>query len=302
MYAQLKLDYSAAEMVIDFFRNPDENKIVEIAQHPAYELVFEHSRRFSSTPLDSHMLTSALKGKSNAFNFSKIDERLPELTEIIGYLKKNEQKMRDEFAPLSLFYLPEDYRPEATVYFVIGGYNGVVLGDGVAMNIDWAQFRGEPREILFYLPHELFHIGFSHYQQVPDIFSVHTEGELKKLVMSFTMNEGLATLVPYRKRLSLDATADDDYSVLTDDCSLRKMVKQFKAMMAMFHEKSGNNSVTDEFLGTILGQCSGDRLFYTVGCYMGLCIENKYGRGKIIELIRKTPEDFFMVFRDAERE
>ena len=300
MYAQVKFDYSASELVIDYFSNPNTNKIAKIVSHPAYKLVFEHSSHFSSTPLNENMLVLSLKEKSTAFDFENINERLPRLKYIVDYLKDNEQKMNGEFAPLSQLYLPEDYTPRVTVYFIIGGYNGIALNDQVAMNIDWEQFRNDPQEILLYLPHELFHIGFAHYHPLPDISKVKSKEDLRKVVMRITMDEGLATLVPYQKRIALNALADYDYSVLSDTLSLSKKVKQFMTVMQMI-SKNNNSPVTGKLLGEVLGQCSGDRLFYGVGCYMGLKIEQKYGRKKLIELIRHSPEDFFEVFRSTKK-
>ena len=300
MYTQVKFDYSAAEIVIDYFSNPDTNKITEIVNHPAYKLVYEHSKRFSSNPLDENMLALSLNGESISFNFLNINEQLSKLKEVVSYLKSNEQKMREEFAPLSLLYLPEDYEPNATVYFIIGGYNGIALNDQVAMNIYWEQFLKDPQEILLYLPHELFHIGFAHYQQLPDISAVKTKEDLKNLVMRITMDEGLATLVPYKRRIALNALSDYDYSVLTDNLPVSKKVKQFENLMQMLN-KDNNNPVDDKLLGKVLGQCSGDRLFYIVGCYMGLRIEQKYGMGKLIELIKHSPEEFFEVFESTKK-
>jgi hypothetical protein len=301
MYTQVKFDYSASELVIDYFSNPNTNKIAKIVSHPAYKLVFEHSSHFSSTPLDGNMLVLSLKRKSTAFDFGNINERLPRLKYIVDYLKDNEQKMKEEFAPLSQFYLPEDYTPRVTtVYFIIGGFNGIALNDQVAMNIDWRQFRNDPQEILLYLPHELFHIGFAHYHPLPNISKVKSKEDLRKVVARITMDEGLATLVPYQKRIALNALADYDYSILSDSLSLSKKVEQFITVMEMI-SKNNNIPVTSKLLGEVLGQCSGDRLFYSVGCYMGLKIEQKYGREKLIELIRHSPENFFEVFQNTKK-
>ncbi|MCK4352299.1 hypothetical protein KAW65_02710 [candidate division WOR-3 bacterium] len=298
---QINYDFSAVELVIDYFLKRNNNKINEIVNHPAYKLVFEHSKRFSSTALNKDMLVLSLKGKSTAFGFSNINERLSILKEMVNYLKNNEQKIKEEFIPLALFYLPRDYKPEVTVYFIIGGYNGIALNDEVAINIDWEQFRSAPQEIFLYLPHELFHIGFAHYQQVPDISIVKTKEDLRKLVMSFTMNEGLATLVTYQKRIDLNALSDYDYSILINSLLLTKKVKQFMSLIQILG-RNISDFVTNKLLAEVLGQCSGDRLFYVVGCYMGLKIEQNYGREKLIELIKHSPEKFFEVFKNVDRQ
>lgn len=300
MYSQIKFDYSAIEIVVDYFSNPDINKISGIVSHPAYKLVYKHSKLFSSNPINENILILSINGKSNFFNFLNINDKLSKLRETVNYLRNNEQKMREEFSSLSLLYLPKDYKPNATVYFIIGGYNGIALNDQVAINIYWEQFLKDPQEILLYLPHELFHIGFAHYQQLPDISAVKTKEDLKNVVMRITIDEGLATLVPYKKRIALNALQDYDYSILTDNSLLSKKVDQFENLMQLFN-KENNNPVDDKLIGEVLGECSGDRLFYIVGCYMGLTIEKKYGRGKLIELIKHNPKDFFEVFNSTQK-
>ncbi len=299
MSANIEYDYSAAEMVLQFYENRNNNLANEIAAHPAYKLVYEHSKRFSSTPLDKDKLIESLEGKSNNFIFTNTKKRSEILMEIISYLKNNEPAMQDEFAPLAANYLPVGYSPDVTVWFTIGGFNGIALNNQVAMNIDYKRSRSNPQEILLYLPHELFHIGFAHYQQIPDIFSVRTQRDLLKLVMSFTMNEGLATLVPYEKRISLGAMDDYDYSILSNNRLLIEKVEQFKTIILSLSQFP-EIPVIGVLVNDILSQCSGDRLFYIVGCHMGMQIEQNLGRKKLIELIKQPPEKFFETFESIE--
>lgn len=294
--AKIEFDYSASELIIDYFSKPDMNKAAKIVGHPAYKLVFKHSKQFSSIPLNENLLLSSLNEKSMAFDFTNIVERLPKLISVIDFLKSNEQKMKKEFAPLSQIYLPEDYVPQVKIYFIIGGFNGIALNNQVAMNIDWEQFRNDFQEILLYLPHELFHIGFAHYHQLPDMSTVKTKEDLKKLIIRITMDEGLATLVPYKKRIALNALMDYDYSILSDSLLLLKKVRQFKNIMQMLNKE--NNDITNKLLGEVLGQCSGDRLFYIVGCYIGLKIEQKYGKKIFVQLIKQLPEKFFEIIEE----
>lgn len=294
-FTQITFDYSGAELVIEYFFNDKSENIIKIINHPGYLHVFEHSKKFSSSPLDQKLLESSLLGQSNAFNYTGIAERLETLKQIITYLKANEQLMKEEFGELPLKYLPGDHKQKVEVFFIVGGYNGIAMDGKVAINIDWQQFRNDKQEILLYLSHELFHIGFEQYQTAPDVFSIKTVNDLKYLVMYFTMNEGLATLVPYQYRTFINALKDYDYTVLMDSTLLAQKLQQFNKLM---EELINNNDseVTNKMLNNTLAQCSGDRLFYIVGCYMGLKIEKKYDRNTLIELIKKSPKDFFEVF------
>lgn len=163
------------------------------------------------------------------------------------------------------------------------------------MNIDYKQFRENHNEISLYIAHELFHIGFEKYHQLPDIFEAKTVEDLKKIVLSITMNEGLATLTPYHKRIKMNEISDKDYVAFLDTSILNKKINQFDLLLK-YLEKNSGNELTTEILSNVLGQGSGDRLFYIVGCYMGLQIETEYGKDKIAELIKESPERFFETY------
>ncbi|MFH1319269.1 MAG: DUF5700 domain-containing putative Zn-dependent protease [Bacteroidota bacterium] len=299
VFAQIKFDYTGADVVIDYFLNDKKENIPGIINHPGYLHVFEHSKKYSSTPLDQESLKSSLSGQSNGFDYTNIDERLDTLRQIITNLKANEQLMNDDFGKLTLRYLPNDYKQNAAVFFIAGGYNGIAMGGKIAMNIDWKQFRKDKQEIFLYLSHELFHIGFEQYQTAPDVFSIKTVDDLKKIIMYYTMNEGIATLVPYEYRIMIDAIKDYDYSVLTDSALLSQKLQQFNKLMKEIEVKK-DSLISNELLNKALGECSGDRLFYIAGCYMGHKIERKHGRSMLIELIKKSPAEFFEVFDKIE--
>ncbi|MBI4647167.1 MAG: hypothetical protein HY738_11405 [Bacteroidia bacterium] len=296
---QIKFDYTGAELVINYFTdtlNKNEQKIIK---HPGYQHILLHSQKFSSQPLTEKNLLNSLKGKDDGFDFSGVKERSDTLKQIIQLLKNNEQEIRNEFVNLPLYFLPEDYKQIATIYFVIGGYDGIAFDEKICVNIDFKQFRDNFNEIKLYIAHELFHIGFEKYQELPDIFRIKTVKELKTIVLAMTMNEGLATLTPYHKRISTNELSDFDYKTLLDSSALSTKINQFNSVLKYLDENS-DKEITNEILGNVLGQCSGDRLFYIVGCYMGLKIESKFGKDKISELVKETPELFFETYKQIE--
>ena len=292
---QIKFDYTGAELVVNYFAGQTSLSAQKIIDNPGYQHILQHSKKFSSQPLTEESIISSLKGKNDGFNFSGISERIDTLKQIIQWLKNNEQDIRSVFANLPLNYLPGDYNQNATIYFVIGGYNGIAFDNKICVNIDYKQFRKNYNEIKLYTAHELFHIGFEKYHQLPDIFKAKTVKELKTIVLSMTMNEGLATLTPYHKRIEMNEITDNDYVVLLDSTILNKKINQYNELIKYLDDNS-SKKITNEILSNVLGQCSGDRLFYIVGCYMGLKIESKFGKDKIIELIKGTPELFFETY------
>ena len=297
-FGQVNIDYTGAELVLKYIATNNQDLKEDIINHPGYQHIINHSQKYSSNPVNEDNLRTALNGNgsSNGFDFTKVKEQKSQLTEIIQYLKDNEQEIIDEYSKLCLKYLPADYKQNLTVYYLIGSYDfGIASDNKASLKIDYPQFMNNMNELKFYLAHELFHVGFENYQPLPDIFKAKTVGDLKEMVMSFTMNEGLATLTPYHKRIEKNETSDYDYTVLLDSVKLEQAIQQFNQVFDYMNENL-DKEITNEILGTILGPLSGGRLWYIVGCYMGLKIEEHYGPEKIQELIQEGPEKFFEAY------
>ncbi len=294
LFGQITFDYSALEMVLEHSTDSTKN-LEDIVKNLGYQHILAHSKKYSSNPLTEDNLRNSLQRKNEGFDFSHVKERKDEYIEIIKYLKDNEQKIINEYAKLCLKYLPEDYEQKATIYFIIGGYNGIAFNGKICMNIDFEQFRKNYKEIELYIAHELFHIGFEKYEPLPDIFEAKTVRDLKAIVLMMTMNEGLATLTPYHKRIEINEISDNDYQVLLDTVVLNERINQFNSIIKYLNDNV-DKDLTNEILGDVLGQCSGDRLFYIVGCYIGLRIEEKYGTDKIRKLIKEGPEKYFETY------
>ncbi|MCD4819171.1 MAG: hypothetical protein K8S23_10820 [Candidatus Cloacimonetes bacterium] len=291
LIGQVSFDYSGVEIILEHFTENQDN-VEKIANNQGYQHILLHSKKYSSNPITKDNLINSLNGKNEGFDFSQVKKRKVEYVQIIEYLKENEPEIKSEYAKLCLKYLPDDYVQKATIYYVIGGYNGIAFNDKICMNIDYEQFRKNYNEIKLYIAHELFHIGFEKYQPLPDVFKAETVKDLKEIVLSQTMNEGLATLTPYQKRIEMNEISDSDYQILLNEKALNKKINQFDSVIKYLDENI-DEKLTNEILGNVLGQCSGDRLFYIVGCHTGLEIEEKFGSNKIKELVKESPEKFF---------
>jgi hypothetical protein len=296
LYTQITFDYSAVDLILEQFTKGKDNT-EEIVAHPGYKHILEHSKKYSSSPITDNNLRNSLKLKSEGFNFSNIAKQKEKFLEMIKFLKANEGKIINEYAKLCLKYLPKDYKQEARIFYIIGGYNGIAFDNKICMNIDFAQFKNNYPELLLYISHELFHIGFEKYQALPNILAAKTVQDLKTIAMSTTMNEGLATLTPYHLRVQAKELNDYDYKTLLDPDELNKKIKLFNSIMKYLDDNI-NKELVDSILGYVLGECSKERLFYIVGCYMGLQIEDKYGADKIKELTKLGSEDFFRYFNE----
>ncbi|KQC13495.1 MAG: hypothetical protein APR63_00515 [Desulfuromonas sp. SDB] len=288
---QISFDYSGAELVVEKLVKK-RNNISKILNNPGYNKILEHSRKYSSNLLKQKNLLNSLNGKNEGFDFSKVVERKDKYYEMLNYLKKEELKIIEHYGKLCLKYLPDEYQQNAVIYYVIGGYNGIAFDQSVCLNIDYKQFRENINELKLYLAHELFHVGFEHYQKLPDIHKAKKIRDLKEFVLLLTMNEGLATLCPYYKRMEMGEISDRDYQILLDPIELNSKIKQFNEII-YYLDMNLDRDLNDEIIGDVLGQCSTDRLFYVVGCHIGFKIEDKFGNDKIKQMVKRRPEDFF---------
>lgn len=294
IFGQVTFDYSGVELVIEQFTEGKDNTEA-ITSHAGYQHILAHSNKYSSDPITEDNLRHSLNGKKEGFDFTHVKERKGKYLEIVKFLKANEQKIINDYAKLCLKYLPDDYEQKAMIYFVIGGYNGIAFDNKICMNIDFEQFRNNHKEIKLYIAHELFHIGFEKYQPLPDIFTAKTVKDLKAMVLSMTMNEGLATLTPYYKRIEIKELTDGDYKTLLDSALLQKKIEQFDSIIKYINENI-DTKLNNEIIGNVLGQFSGDRLFYIVGCYIGLKINEKYGNNKIKKFVKQGHEKYFETY------
>ncbi len=295
--AGITFDYSGIELVIDQFCN-GKNNTEAIANHPGYKHILAHSKRFSSKPITKEILVQSLnQPQKGCFDFSHVRERKAVYEKMIQFLKAREKEIIDEYAKLPMKYLPDDYVQEATIYYVLGGYNGIAFDGKICMNLDFEQFRNNFREIELYIAHELFHIGFEKYQKLPNIFNARTVRDLREIVLAMTMNEGLATLTPFQKRIDTKELSDNDYVRLLDTVQLQNAIIQFDSVMS-YCTASADKELTNEILGYVLGQMSGDRLFYVVGCHIGHTLESRHN---IKDLIRRSPEEYYNLFAEERK-
>ncbi|MDA8130614.1 MAG: hypothetical protein M0011_03810 [Elusimicrobia bacterium] len=285
MAQKVEMDYSAAEAALEYLERPAPGKLKELLGHTAYRLIVSHSRRYCSRPLSAQTLAQAFRKGSPEAGLGGLAGNRAGLAAALKYLKENEPAIRDEFLSLHLRYLPQDYCETAVVRFALGGCDGIALDGQVVVNLNDGRFLADRRELLLSLPHELFHLGFEYYRGLPDLAAARTVGDLKEFVMEFTMNEGLATLVPYEKRRSAGALDARDYSVLESAGDLEKKLRVFDALLWELEARS-KEALTGGFRDRILEELSRERLFYIAGCHKALAIERSLGREKLAQLVR----------------
>jgi len=198
--------------------------------------------------------------------------------------------------PRVLDYLPESHMFSTRVYLNLG-YDNIAYGEDVALNLNHSSFNMDPREAIYYLMHELAHVGYFRYHMIRNLAAAKTWRELADNVMYLTHLEGMGVLTPLRLRIEEGGLTDADYFVLGDPTEKRKRVHAyFKKLDGLEDDperivEKGDLDMYDQFSRRPL------RLWYIAGCHMAQMIESELGSEVLRELVREGSGSFFETYR-----
>ncbi len=190
--------------------------------------------------------------------------------------------------------LPEGHRfPQATLYFTLGYDVGVVSDQwSASVNLAHPYLMENPRHVEYFLIHELHHVGFLAYHDLPRVRDIRSREGLRALVQGLVHLEGLGTYAPWRLR-QRDETLDafPDYVTLQDDTAMADLEVQF------WHLYRGLDDLPDEVdRETVIHQLTlfGDqhKLFHLVGCRFAQRIHHLYGLKRLHTTILDDSEGF----------
>ncbi|MCX6655566.1 MAG: hypothetical protein NTY03_10675 [Candidatus Bathyarchaeota archaeon] len=211
------------------------------------------------------------------------------------YLLSEEQS---RWLPGVLNLLPQDHAFNSIVYLNLG-YDNIVYGRNVALNLGHPPFHTDHREAIYYLMHELAHTGYLQYHRMVDLASPRTWGELAGNVMFLTQLEGMGVLTPLQLRAVEDGLKDPDYVALNDSVDKMRRVHYYFEKLAILEKESNkvvnesDLSVYDEF------SCRPLRLWYVAGCHMAQVIEAMLGTEELRRLVKEGSKAFFEAYRRA---
>jgi hypothetical protein len=199
----------------------------------------------------------------------------------------------------ALAYLPRAHVFNTKVY-LIGGYDNVVYGQDVTLNLTFKKFHADHREAVYYLIHELAHAGYFTYHRMPDLAGLRTSGELFDAVKLLTHLEGMGVISPFKLRVEESGLLDNDYKVLLDDGERRAGVHDYFSMLSKLEDgpdrrlRKEDQHVLDDF------SAGPKRLWYIAGGHMALKIEERFGTGILREIVKKGHEAFFKTYAQIE--
>ena len=209
---------------------------------------------------------------------------------VVRYLETHRRQWLDA----TLRYLPGRHVFDTTIY-LIGGYDSIVYGEDVALNLTFRKYLDDPREAVYYLIHELSHAGYFRYRPMPDLGRVKTTRDLLRIVKLLTHLEGMGVASPFPERLKEGGLEDDDYRVLLNDGKRRERVREYFELLSRL-ENEPNRLLRQE--DPQLGDFSArpGRLWYVAGGHMALRIKERCGVRMLQDIVKSGPKKFFKTY------
>ena len=214
------------------------------------------------------------------------------IEETVRYLDSH----RRQWLAGALRYLPQGHTFNTKVHLICG-YDSVVCGGDVALNLAFRQYRDDRREAVYYLIHELSHAGYFRYHRMPNLSGVKTGRQLVETVKLLTHLEGMGVIGPLALRRRERGFLDRDYQVLSDMDETKRRVGAYFAKLAELENephRKVNSRTLDYF------SARPQRLWYITGAHMAMKIEERYGRNLLRELVREGHRAFFKVYEGLE--
>jgi hypothetical protein len=282
------LDRSAVDAYEDYIAHESAKSLRRLISAPGSRFAFRHHRW--STPSSRQSIGEFWKGELDLLRRSP--QTRDSIEEIILYLARHRREWLEE----TLRYLPNGHRFDTKVYLICG-YDNIVYGEDVAVNLAFALYREDRREAVYYLIHELAHAGYFRYHKMPDLSRVKTTHELVDTVKLLTHLEGMGVTSSLALRREQGGLLDKDYQTLSDEKETRRRVRlYFEKLTALEDEpdRKADSRDLDYFSG------GPGRLWYITGCHMAGKIEEGFGQATLRELVRKGHNAFFEAYESLE--
>jgi hypothetical protein len=275
---------------LDYLRKPSDENLKRLISAAGNKLAYAH---YSWSSSSSRMTIKRfwVSQLSKVFWSSKLERDVNAVKTYL--LEQEESKWLGEV----LRYLPENHVFNTTVYLNLG-YDNIVFGEDVALNLNFHQFNVDKREAMYYLIHELAHAGYVRYHPLPKLEGIRTNKDLLSVVKYLTHLEGMGVMSALRLRISEDGLLDNDYKTLLNGFERARRINQYFDLLNKL--KSDLNKKIDVSPTRVFEIMSGKetRLWYITGCHMAKEIEKHYGTETLGKLVKQGSEAFFKSFSE----
>jgi hypothetical protein len=276
---------------MDYLRNRTDSNLKRLISTEGSKLAYKH-HLWAST---SSTLTIEEFWKKEMERIDWNAQLETSVEEIIQFLKAQER----QWSASVLTYLPRGHIFNTTVY-LIGGYDNIVYGEDVALNLNSRKFQTDHREAAYYLIHELAHAGYFRYRPMPDLARLRTMTDLLEAVELLTHLEGMGVVSPFKLRMKEHGLFDDDYKVLLNENERRARVQEYFTSLSRLKKDPNRKLCKDDY--QILDHFSAGpkRLWYIAGGHMALKIEELYGTATLQKIVKKGHAMFFRTYEEIE--
>jgi hypothetical protein len=272
-------------------RNQSSDNLKRLTSKPGNKLAYAHHiwSSFAPEATDDEFWSSQL---------SKIAWS-PELKQNINAIKTYLQNQETtKWLTEVLRYLPKRHIFNTIVYLNLG-YDNIVFGENIALNLNSRQFSLDKRESVYYLIHELAHAGYVRYHPLPELWNIKRKRELLKVVKFLTHLEGMGVISALRIRIRENGLCDNDYRTFLNDAQRARRVSHYFGLISEL--ESNLDEKVDEQHSRLFEEMSGKetRLWYITGCHMAQEIEKRRGLETLRNLVIQGSEEFFDTYLEA---
>ncbi|MCW8925099.1 MAG: hypothetical protein OQJ84_02495 [Xanthomonadales bacterium] len=286
-------DFSHLTLAIDYFENPSESLLIEIAGTPAAAHLKRHSDRTGYYPPS----TTARDITSDLLAEIPSHAVLQKVKALYLFARERPARQRSCLARAAA-YLPIGAQPKNPLHITWGYDIGVAMDDHASLNFSHGHFLDQPDEIWFYCIHEAHHSGVMQIHPMPLISDIDSVRELYDFVRYATFLEGLAVHAARSSRREAGALGRDrDYVALEDHEVRNRILSDYWCHLSALREAS-DLPLNDEHWKVVDQMSSGERLWYVAGAAMANLIERELGRTGLLESIEQGPEAFFNTYQE----
>jgi hypothetical protein len=287
----ISFDASGLEASLNYLKNRSNSSLKSMISKPGNKLAYAHHVWSSFAP-------EATNEEFWSSQLSKIDwspELEHDMNAIKTYLGNQEKK---KWLNEVLRYLPKRHIFKTTVYLNFG-YDNIVYGEDIALNLNSRQFGLDKRESVYYLIHELAHAGYVRYHALPELWNIRTKRELLKVVKLLTHLEGMGVMSALRIRIRENGLCDNDYRAFLNDAERARRVSHYFRLISEL--ESNLDEEVDESRSRLFDEMSGKetRLWYITGCHMAQEIEKRRGLETLRNLVRQGSKEFFDTYLET---
>ena len=287
---RIRFDRSAIRPCVSYLKDKTDENLESLLSLPGSKLAYRH-HVWSSI---SSKLTIEEFWRKELERIDWAAKREDSVDALAEYLVGLKEK---QWLSEVLTYLPEGHIFNSVVY-LIGGYDNIVYGEDVALNLNSKPFLVDHREAVYYLIHELAHAGFFRYRRMLELAKIRTLHDLLDVMKLLTHLEGMGVISPFKLRIREGGLLDNDYKVLLNENERNERIHDYFMILSRL-ENEPNRELCEEDYKILEGMSAKPkRLWYITGGHMAQKIEEQRGIVTLQNIVKQGPEEFFRAYRE----